>query len=82
MVSTEPSRSRINEAIDRLTDEFRDRCSAETIHELVAASFESYRGSRIVDFVPLLVYRSARDSLGALAKGREHVSAGTLNSSS
>lgn len=80
MVSTEPSRSRINDAIDRLTDEFRDRCSAETVHDLVAASFEAYRGSRIADFVPLLVYRSARDQLGALAKGREYVSPGNSSS--
>ena len=80
MVSDEPSHSRINEAIDRLTEEFRDRCSAETVHDLVAALFEAYRGSRIADFVPLLVYRSARDQLGALAKGQEHVGPGNSGS--
>jgi len=68
MVSQEPARSRVNEAIDRLSDEFRGMFSSETIRDLVAASFESYRGSRITDFVPLLVYRSARDHLGALAQ--------------
>jgi protein-tyrosine phosphatase-like protein len=66
MVSEEPTRSRINEAVDRLAEEFKGRCSPETVRELVAASFESYRGSRVVDFVPLLVYKSARNQLGAL----------------
>jgi len=67
MVSEEPTRSRINEAVDRLAEEFKGRCSPETIREFVAASFESYKGSRIVDFVPLLVYKSARNQLGAFA---------------
>lgn len=67
MVSQEPVRSRVNEAIDRLASEFRG-FSSETIRDLVMASFESYRGSRITDFVPLLVYRSARDHLGALSR--------------
>jgi Protein-tyrosine-phosphatase-like, N-terminal domain len=59
--------NRVNEAIDRLTEEFSGRFSPETIRELVASSLESYRGSRITDFVPLLVYRSARDHLAGLA---------------
>jgi len=66
MVSEEPARSRINEAVDRLTEEFKGRCSPEMVRDFVAASFESYQGSRIVDFVPLLVYKSARNQLGAL----------------
>jgi hypothetical protein len=70
MVSEEPARSRINEAVDRLADEFRGRCTSDTIRQFVAASFESYRGSRIADFVPLLVYKSARDRLGALTTAR------------
>jgi len=66
MVSEEPTRNRINEAVDRLAEEFKGRCSPETVREFVAASFESYQSSRIVDFVPLLVYKSARSQLGAL----------------
>jgi hypothetical protein len=66
MVSEEPTRSRINEAVDRLVEEFKGSCSPETVREFVAASFEAYQGSRIVDFVPLLVYKSARNQLGAL----------------
>ena len=68
MVSDEPARKRVNEVAGRLGDEFRDRLSFETVRELVDASFESYRGSRVVDFVPLLVYKSARDRLGTLAR--------------
>jgi hypothetical protein len=68
MVSDEPARKRVNEVAGRLGDEFRDRLSFETIRELVDASFASYRGSRIVDFVPLLVYKSARDRLGTLSR--------------
>ena len=68
MVSDEPARKRVNEVAGRLGDEFKDRLSFETIREQVDASFESYRGSRIVDFVPLLAYKSARDRLGSLAQ--------------
>jgi hypothetical protein len=66
MVSEEASRSRINDAVDRLAHEFRGKYSSETIHQFVAASFESYRGSRIADFVPILVYKSARDRFRSL----------------
>ena len=66
MVSQPQVRSRVNEAIDRLTDEFKGTISAETIRDVVTASFESYRESRITDFVPLLVYKSARAQLGAV----------------
>lgn len=68
MVSQEPARGREIEAINRLTNEFPGMFSPETIRDLVMTSFESYHGSRITDFVPLLVYRSARDHLGALAR--------------
>lgn len=70
MASQQLARSRVNEAIDRLSVEFSGRFSSETIRDLVTSSFESYRGSRITDFVPLLVYRSARDHLGDLARTR------------
>jgi hypothetical protein len=75
MDSEDPARKRINEAVDRLTDEFKDKCSSETIREYVAESFNIYRGSRVLDFVPLLVYRSARDRLGALTIGASLTSA-------
>jgi hypothetical protein len=63
-----PVQNRVNEAVDRLSHEFVGRCSSETVRGLVMASFESYRESRIADFVPLLVYKSARDQLGALVR--------------
>lgn len=68
MQSQEPTRSRVNEAADRLTAEFRGVFSPETIREMVMTSFESYREARIADFVPLLVYRSTRTQLGTLAR--------------
>jgi hypothetical protein len=68
MVSQDPATSRVSDAIDRLTNEYRGMLSAEMIRTLVTTSFESYRGSRIVDFVPLLVYKSARDQLVTLAR--------------
>lgn len=80
MVSEEPARERVNEAAARLAVEFSESVSFQTIRELVDASFESYRGSRIVDFVPLLVYKSARDRLGVPARnGTRPVSAGRTN---
>ena len=72
MVSQEPVRSRVNEAVDRLTDEFRGVFSPETIRDLVMDSFESYREARIADFVPLLVYRSTRTQLGTLVQAGRH----------
>ncbi|HEV8573203.1 MAG TPA: hypothetical protein VGR43_00705 [Dehalococcoidia bacterium] len=68
MVSQEPVRSRVNEAVDRLTDEFRRVFSPETVRDLVMAPFESYCEARIADFMPLLVYRSTRTQLGSLAQ--------------
>ena len=69
MSSQQLTSTRVNEAIERLSEEFSGRFSPETIRDLVTASLEPYRESRITDFVPLLVYRSARDRLGALARG-------------
>jgi hypothetical protein len=68
MVSQNTARNRVNDTIDRLAHEYRGTFSAETIRALVTNSFESYRGSRIADFVPLLAYKSARDQLGALVR--------------
>jgi hypothetical protein len=68
MSSQQLTSTRVNEAIERLTQEFSGTFSPETIRDLVTASLEPYRDSRITDFVPLLVYRSARDRLGALAR--------------
>ena len=61
-------RARVNEAIERLTDEFKGVFPSETIREQVTSSLDSYRGARIMDFVPLLVYRSARQRLGTMAR--------------
>jgi hypothetical protein len=67
MKSQQLTANRVNEAIDRLAAEFSGRFPPETIRDLVTQSLENYRGSRVTDFVPLLVYRSARDHLAGLA---------------
>jgi hypothetical protein len=68
MESQQLTANRVNEAIDRLTAEFSGRFPPEAIRDLVTKSLENYRESRITDFVPLLVYRSARDQLAGLAQ--------------
>jgi hypothetical protein len=68
MEAETPLRNRVNDAVTRLSEEFTGKCSSETVRELVMASYEDYRECRVVDFVPLLVYKSARDQLGALVR--------------
>jgi hypothetical protein len=68
MESQQLTANRVNETIDRLTAEFSGRFSPEAIRDLVTQSLENYRESRVIDFVPLLVYRSARDYLAGLAQ--------------
>ena len=69
MVAQDMSRgARVDEAIDRLTDEFKGVLPSQVVREQVTSSLDSYRGARIVDFVPLLVYRSARQRLGTMAR--------------
>jgi hypothetical protein len=68
MKSQQLTANRVNEAIDRLTAEFNGRFPPEAIKDLVTQSLENYRGSRVTDFVPLLVYRSARAQLAGLAQ--------------
>jgi hypothetical protein len=68
MAAQPVARNRVEEAIERLVEEFRGRYSSESIRDLVSASFDAYKGSRVTDFVPLLVYRSARAQLGGLAR--------------
>ncbi len=59
---------RIADAADRLAEEFRDRFDAGTVQRYVQDSRESYRESRIADFVPLLVYRFTRERLLDIAR--------------
>lgn len=61
---------RINEAVQRLVEEFRDKVPNETIVRSVEEAIGSYQDARVMDFVPLLVYRSTRDHLDTLVADR------------
>jgi len=60
--------ARIDEAVDRLADEFKGIFSRETVSKCAFESLEAFERSRLVEFVPLLTYRFTRERLGALAQ--------------
>jgi hypothetical protein len=68
MPSDDPASKRINEAVQRLVEEFRGTIPSETVVRSVEEAVGNYRNARITDFVPLLVYRSTREYLGTLAQ--------------
>lgn len=62
-------RARLQQAARRLADEFAGIYGLETIERYVRESAERLvPGARIVDFLPLLTYRFARERLRALAQ--------------
>jgi len=60
--------ARIDEAVDRLSDEFKGTFSPATISKCAFESLEAFERSRLVEFVPLLTYRFTRERLLALAQ--------------
>ncbi len=60
--------ARIDEAVDRLADEFKGIFSPETVSKCAFESLEAFERSRLVEFVPLLTYRFTRERLRALAQ--------------
>jgi len=60
--------ARIDEAVDRLADEFKGIFSPETVSRSAFESLEAFERSRLVEFVPLLSYRFTRERLRALAQ--------------
>jgi protein-tyrosine-phosphatase len=62
------TRSHIEKAAEALQDEFAGTFSRETIARYIAESTELLTGSKIVDFVPVLTYRFARERLRALGQ--------------
>ena len=68
MKSPDATQTRINDAINRLVDEFRDSIEQETVRRFASDSISAYAGARITEFVPLLLYRSTRERLRALAR--------------
>jgi arsenate reductase len=57
-------------SIEALHEEFRGIFSLETIERYVNESIDRLSGARVVDFIPLLVHRFARERLRALAQSQ------------
>ena len=68
MPSDDPVSKRINEAVQRLVEEFRGTIPSETVVRSVQEAVDTYENARVTDFVPLLVYRSTREYLGTLTR--------------
>jgi arsenate reductase (thioredoxin) len=60
--------ARIDEAVDRLTAEFKGTFSQETISKCAFESLQAFEQARLVEFIPLLTYRFTRERLMALAQ--------------
>src|SRR5215203_5235096 len=64
------SRATFARSIEALHEEFRGIYSLETIERFVDESIDRMAGARVVDFIPLLVHRFARERLRALAQAQ------------
>ena len=56
----------VEDTTSQLAKDFDGRLEPGIIRQVVTEVFESLRGSTVPDFVPLFVYRSARERLTAL----------------
>ena len=64
------TQAHLDRGVEELVDEFRGVFSRETIGRFVQESLEGLPGTRISDFVPVLVHRFARERLRALGQAR------------
>jgi protein-tyrosine-phosphatase len=62
------TRRHIEKHVDDLAHEFRGIFSRETIDRYVAESIEQLSSARLPDYIPVLVYRFARERLRALGQ--------------
>ena len=62
--------ARIDEAVDRLSDEFKGIFSPETVSKCAFESLEAFERSRLVEFVPLLTIASPVSGYGRWLKRR------------
>ena len=81
MSSDDPASKRIAEAVKRLIEEFQGTIPSETIVRSAEEAIGAYKGSKVTDFVPLLVYRSTREYLGTVAHEQAPAGRGTLGNS-
>ncbi len=67
-ISPDTLQRRLEEATERLADEFHGTFSHETVARLVDESAASLGSARVVEFLPVLTYRFARERLRAQAE--------------
>jgi protein-tyrosine-phosphatase len=60
--------TRIDEAVNRLAEEFAGTFNTETVSRCALESLAAFKESRLIEFVPLLTYRFTRERLRALAQ--------------
>jgi protein-tyrosine-phosphatase len=65
---TQELETRIGEGVLSLTEEFRGIYGPETIRRCALETVVDFREARIVEFVPLLVYRETREKLRTFAQ--------------
>ena len=58
----------VQHEVERLAEEFAGTFSRETIDQYVHDSLSTFRHARVLDFVPLLTYRFARERLRESAR--------------
>jgi protein-tyrosine-phosphatase len=59
---------KVDLAVDRLTGEFSGTFAVETIRRCADENLSLFQKSRVIEFVPLLVYRFTRERLSAAAQ--------------
>jgi hypothetical protein len=70
--------ARIREATERLSTEFQGHFTPQAVEQCTLESLEQYRAAPVLEFVPLLVERFARQgSLRAFRGRRDKLKAGT-----
>jgi hypothetical protein len=58
----------MDETRNRLVNEFQDKFQPDMIEKVVEDAFQTLKDSSVSEFVPLFVYRSARQQLADLSR--------------
>ena len=77
MLTTPAKTTRVEDTAAMLAQEFNGIFSFETIKRTTEEAAGKFQGSRVIEFVPLLTYRSAREKL--LAEARQQSDAAGSN---
>lgn len=73
IMERKPLEERIREAARRLAIESEGICGVETVERFTLESTESFKETMVDEFIPLFVYRFARERLRALAQAEGKV---------